>query len=180
MKRNTVDVRLHSRNTNIDERFRAVVEEKVSHAGRVFDHDTRVDVELSEQHNPRRAPERFRIELTSPVGGRFLRIASDAGTPEAALDDAVDRFTNQLRRMKERVIGDRRRGGPATTEPVEKETEEVVRTKQFIMKPMSVDEAGLQMDLLGHDFFFFHNATTDKHSVLYRRRDGRLGLIEPA
>jgi putative sigma-54 modulation protein len=57
---------------------------------------------------------------------------------------------------------------------------EIVRLKQFVMKPMTIDEAILQMELLGHDFFFFHHASTDKNSVLYRRHDGRLGLIEPA
>jgi putative sigma-54 modulation protein len=175
-----VDVRLHSRNTAIDDGLRQLIEDKVGHAGRVFDHDTRVDVEVTEEHNPRRSPERFRIELTSSVGGRFLRIASDAGTPEAALDDAVERFTRQLRRMKERAIDGRRKGGipPLEIEPAE--TEEVVRTKQFIMKPMNLEEATLQMELVGHDFFFFLNSATDKQSVLYRRRDGRLGLIEPA
>jgi putative sigma-54 modulation protein len=157
-----------------------MVEEKVAHAGRVFDHNTRVDVEVTEEHNPRRAPERFRIELTSSVGGRFLRIASDAATPEAALDDAVERFTRQLRRMKERVIDGRRKGTTIPDAPEVVESDEVVRTKQFIMKPMNVEEAALQMDLLEHEFFFFTNSSTDKHSVLYRRRDGRLGLIEPA
>lgn len=175
-----MEVRLHTRNADPGEAFRAMVEEKVAHAGRVFDHNTRVDVELSEEHNPRRAPERFRIELTSSVGGRFLRIASDAATAEAALDDAVDRFTRQLRRMKERVIEGRRRPQPLPGEIDEFESDEVVRTKQFIMKPMNIEEAALQMDLLGHQFFFFTNASTDKQSVLYRRRDGRLGLIEPA
>lgn len=157
-----------------------MIEDKVGHAGRVFDHDTRVDVEVSEERNPRRAPERFRIELTSSVGGRFLRIASDAATPEAALDDAVERFTRQLRRMKERTLDGRRRAGAPQVEVDRPETEEVVRTKQFIMKPMTLEEAVLQMDLVGHDFFFFLNSSTDKQSVLYRRRDGRLGLIEPA
>jgi putative sigma-54 modulation protein len=171
---------LHTRNTEIDDRFRSMVEEKVGHAGRVFDHDTRVDVEVSEEHNPRRAPERFRIELTSSIGGRFLRVASDAATPDAALDDAVERFTRQLRRMKERTIDGRRRTASADLGTDSADTEEIVRTKQFIMKPMSLDEATLQMELLGHGFFFFHNAATDKQSVLYRRRDGRLGLIEPA
>ncbi len=157
-----------------------MIEDKVGHAGRVFDHDTRVDVEVSEERNPRRAPERYRIELTSSVGGRFLRIASDAATPEAALDDAVERFTRQLRRMKERTIDGRRRTETPQAEVERPENEEVVRTKQFIMKPMTLDEAVLQMDLVGHDFFFFLNSATDKQSVLYRRRDSRLGLIEPA
>jgi putative sigma-54 modulation protein len=176
-----VDVRVHTRNTSIDDDFRTIVEDKVGRAGRVFDHDTQVDVEVSEQHNPRRAPERFRIELSSAVAGRFIRIASDAGTPEAALDDAVDRFTRQLRRMKERVIDSRRRPqSHADSDAGDDPDGDIVRTKQFVMKPMTVDEATLQMDLLGHEFFFFLNARTDKQSVLYRRRDGRLGLIEPA
>ena len=176
-----MDVRLHSRNTTIDDDFRAVVEDKVGHAGRVLDHDTMVDVELSEQHNPRRAPERFRIELSSSIAGRFVRIASDASSPEAALDDAVERFTRQLRRMKEKTIDSRRRSSPVPegNESMADEAD-VVRIKQFVMKPMTVDEASLQMDMVGHDFFFFLNAGTDKQSVLYRRRDGRLGLIEPA
>ncbi len=176
-----MDVRLHTRNTSVDDPFRSRVVEKVGHTGRIFDHATQVDVELSESHNPRRAAERFRIELTSLVGGRVLRIASDGPTAEDALDDAVDRFSRQLRRHKERVIDARRRPAPEPTPPRRtSDAGEVVRTKQFVMKPMSVDEAALQMDLLGHSFFVFHNASNDKQCVLYRRRDGRLGLIEPA
>jgi putative sigma-54 modulation protein len=65
--------------------------------------------------------------------------------------------------------------------PVAEEKEaEVVRIKQFVMKPMTIDEAALQMELLGHDFYFFLNGASARQSVLYRRRDGRLGLIEPA
>ncbi|MDH4118677.1 MAG: ribosome-associated translation inhibitor RaiA [Acidimicrobiia bacterium] len=174
-----MDVRLHTRNTTIDDRFRTVVEDKVGHAGRVFDHDTTVDVELTEERNPRR--ERFRIELSTSIAGRFLRVASDAPTPEAALDDAIDRFTRQLRRTKERTIDRGRRGAAShADDSVTSDEPEVVRTKQFVMKPMLIEEAALQMDMVGHDFFFFLNATTHKQSVLYRRRDGRLGLIEPA
>lgn len=177
-----MEVRLHARNATIDDQFRAAAVEKVSHAGRVFEHTAHVDVEVSEERNPRRSDDRFRIELTSAVNGRVLRIATAAGTPEAALDDAVDRFTHQLRRHKERLITSNRKAaqsGPGEVEPGWEEAE-IVRTKQFVMKPLSVQEAALQMDLLGHDFFFFLNSGSEKQSVLYRRRDGRLGLIEPA
>lgn len=151
-------------------------------AAKVFDHAGDVDVELTEEHNPRRTDDKFRLELTSSAGGRILRIEASAPTPDAALDDAVDRFTRTMRRHKERVIDSHRRrenevtvdGSGPGDEP------EIVRRKQFVMKPMSLDEAALQMDMLGHDFFFFHYAATDKNSVLYRRKDGRLGLIEPA
>jgi putative sigma-54 modulation protein len=178
-----VDVQLHARNLELDDRFRSLAVDKVGHAGRVFDHPSSVDVELSEEQNPRRSDDRFRIELTTSASGRIVRIVTAAATPEAALDDAVDRFTRQLRRLKERIIdGHRKPSAPPESSEISgsREEPEIVRTKQFVMKPMSIDEAALQMDLLGHDFFFFMNAATDKQSVLYRRRDGRLGLIEPA
>jgi putative sigma-54 modulation protein len=174
-----VEVHLHARNTSLDETFRALVTDKVNRAGRVFDHDTTVDVELTEIQNPRR--DRFHLELTSMVGGRTLRIVSDADTPEAALDDAADRFARQLRRTKEKVIGAHRKGVADRPDADTGENpDEVVRVKQFVMKPMTVEEAALQMESLGHGFFFFLNAGNDRQSVLYRRNDGRLGLIEPA
>lgn len=178
-----MDVRLHSRNTQLDERFRKMAEDKIGHASRFFESVDKVDVELSEEPNPRRTHERFRVELTSAVAGHVLRIETAADTAEAALDLSLDRFNNQLRRIKERLI-DRTRhktvDGLAPEPVMEVEDAEVVRVKQFVMKPMTVTEASLQMELLGHDFYFFLNQSTDRHSVLYRRRDGKLGLIEPA
>jgi putative sigma-54 modulation protein len=177
-----VDVQLTGRNTKLDDGFRELVNEKVSRAAKVFESVSSVDVELIEETNPRRSDDRFRLEVTSNVGGRIVRIETAASTPEAALDDAVDRFTRTVRRLKERIIATHRKASAQVTDRRRQEGEEaeVVRLKQFVMKPMSIHEATLQMELLGHEFFFFHNADSDKHSVLYRRRDGRLGLIEPA
>ena len=138
-------------------------------------------MELIEEHNPRRAGERFRLEVTAPAGTKVIRVNAAAATPEAALDTAVDRFGRQLQRHKERMIERSRHHSDQSSPPSSRESEpEVVRLKQFIMKPMSVEEAIMEMDVLGHDFYFFHNAATDLQSVLYRRRDGRLGMIEPA
>jgi putative sigma-54 modulation protein len=176
-----LDIRVHARGTDLDPTFKASVEEKLQKAAKIFDHGGDVDVELTEEHNPRRSDDRYRLELTSLTGGRILRIEAAAPTPDAALDDAVDRFTRTMRRHKERVIDShRKRGSMAPDEPAYTGEPDIVRLKQFVMKPMTVEEATLQMELLGHDFFFFHHAATDKNSVLYRRRDGRLGLIEPA
>ena len=179
-----MEIRLHARNTNVDPAFRAAVEDKLGHAARVFEAVRVLDVELTEETNPRLSDERYRLELTGSVNGQVVRIASASATPEAALDDAVERLGRRLRRLKERMIDTHRRAvvdheSLNRSIGVAEETD-VVRTKQFVMKPMSVQEAGLQMDLLGHDFFFFHNRATDKQSVLYRRDDGRFGLIEPA
>jgi putative sigma-54 modulation protein len=176
-----LDIRVHARGTDLDSSFRAQVEEKLQKAAKIFDHAGDVDVELTQEHNPRRSDDKFRLELTSLTGGRVLRIETAAPTPDAALDDAVDRFTKTLRRHKERVIDSHRKRDVPHPDDVPAEADsEIVRLKQFVMKPMTIDEAILQMELLGHDFFFFHHAATDKNSVLYRRHDGRLGLIEPA
>ncbi|MDH3306237.1 MAG: sigma 54 modulation/S30EA ribosomal C-terminal domain-containing protein, partial [Acidimicrobiia bacterium] len=96
---------------------------------------------------------------------------------------AVDRFEQQLRRLKERLVQRSRkpRVQPVSMVPTEEDGEpEIVRVKQFTMKPMNTEEAVLQLEMLGHDFFFFRNADNDLPSVLYRRRDGAYGLIEPA
>ncbi len=176
-----MEIRVHARGTDLDPGFRAAVEEKLQKAAKIFDHAGDVDVELTEEHNPRRSDDRYRLELTSLTGGRILRIEAAAPTPDAALDDAVDRFTRTMRRLKEKVIDKHRKREAGTTVAPPTDTDaEIVRLKQFVMKPMTIDEAILQMELLGHDFFFFHHAATDKNSVLYRRNDGRLGLIEPA
>lgn len=176
-----MEIRVHGRGTDLDPHFRTLVDEKLQKAAKIFDHAGDVDVELTEEKNPRRTEDKYRLELTSLTSGRMLRIETAAPTPEAALDDAVDRFSKTMRRHKERVIDSHRKREPQVfnEEPPTVE-QEIVRLKQFVMKPMTLDEAVLQMELLGHDFFFFHHSATDKNSVLYRRNDGRLGLIEPA
>jgi putative sigma-54 modulation protein len=177
-----MEVRVHARNTTLDEAFRSLVSEKLAHAARVFEHQVgEIDVEVTEEHNPRIAAERFRLELTTSAAGHVVRVVAAAGTPESAVDIAEDRFNQQLRRLKERLVGRGRRPQPKETEIEEQPdpSEEIVRIKQFVMKPMTVEEASLQMEMLGHDFYFFLNAANGRQCVLYRRRDGRLGLIEP-
>jgi len=180
-----VTVRVHGRNMQVPEKTRTVAEERVRHAGRIFDDGGSVDVEFTEKQNPRQADDRYRVEITSSAAGNIVRIEAEAAEPRAALDVAADRYERQLRRLKERLI-QRNRGGnkglnqPVETTDVEKDRDGViVRTKRFEMKPMTAEEAALQMEMLGHDFFFFLDGETDKHCVVYHRRDGHVGLIEP-
>lgn len=176
-----MEIIVHGRNIDLSGEDRLGVEERVTHAARVFEQALdRVDVEVFEEPNPRRGDERSRVELTASAAGRIVRIEAGAATLESALDDAVDRLTRQLRRLKERLIDRSRQPEPAPPLEEEVDPDEIVRVKQFVMKPMTIEEAILQMDMLGHSFFFFYNAGTDRQSVLYRRRDGRLGLIEPS
>jgi len=173
-----VEVRINSRNAEVSESFRQAVFAKINRATRVFSDLSAVDVEIIQESNPRLSAERFRIELTGQALGRIIRTEAAAPGPEMALDTAADRFTRRIRRLKEKVIGSHRQAGPPAPPPSPDPPDEIVRVKRFIIKPMSITEAQLQMEMLGHDFFFFLDAARNRHSVLYRRRDGRLGLIE--
>ena len=181
-----MEVRVRGRNTIVDERLREMAESKVAHAGRFFEGLLGADVEFTEAQNRRVTEGRFKVEVTSRAAGQMMRVESSAESAEAALDLAIDKMEKRLRRLKERLVQRSRKGrkeedfGFAAIPDDDEEGQEIVRTKQFVMKPMTPEEAALQMDLLGHNFFFFQNAESDMPSVLYRRRDGALGLIEPA
>ncbi|HEY7149737.1 MAG TPA: HPF/RaiA family ribosome-associated protein, partial [Gaiellaceae bacterium] len=105
---------------------------------------------------------------------------------KASIDQLVDKLERQVKRYREkRRVAPRRHakdGMPADAAPVELEEGEtsIVKTKQFSVTPMSAEEAVLQLELVGHDFFVFRNAETEIINVVYRRRDGDYGLIEPS
>lgn len=194
-----MDVRVHARKGNLEDEIRDLATTKVLHAARILDDDgSFADVEFTERTNPRLSDGRFRVEITTVVKGHTVRVEADAPDDRAALDIAVDKFERQLRRLKERLV-QRYRGRPGvpgngaaaevplipTSEVADDEAETdvapvVVRTKRFELRPMSVEEASLQMEMLGHDFFFFLDAETGNHCVIYHRKDGALGLIESA
>ncbi len=181
-----MDVRVHGKNMQVDDATRRLADEKVRHAGRILDGGGTADVEFVERTNPRRSDGRFSVEITTHTKGQTVRVEAAAADDRAALDIAVDKFERQLRRLKERLIqrsrslAARDAGLAAPPESAEEHSSEIVRTKRFEMRPMSVEEAVLQMDMIGHDFFFFLDADSGKHCVLYYRKDGALGLIEPA
>jgi len=182
-----VDVRVHGKNMRVGDDVSSVVTSKIEHAGRIFDDGSVADVEFSELRNPRSSGERIKVEITSHTAGHTVRVESTAPDAVAAFDIAADKFERQLRRLKERLIQRSRKrenkilnGAPAESEEeVEDGPLPIVRTKRFAMRPMTPEEAGLQMEMLGHDFFFFLDAESGKHCVLYHRDDGDLGLIEP-
>lgn len=182
-----VDVRVHGKNMRVEDKVMNLAMEKIEHAGRIFDDGASADVEVSELRNPRSAGERFKVEITTHTAGNTVRVQSMAPDALAAVDLASAKFERQLRRLKERLIQrSRKRDNKILNEvpPTSDEDEEhgplpIVRTKRFAMRPMTTEEAGLQMEMLGHDFFFFLDAESGKYCVLYHRNDGDLGLIEP-
>jgi putative sigma-54 modulation protein len=181
-----VDVRVHGKNFQISTDLKSLADEKIGRAGRIFDDGGTADVEFEERTNPRISNGRYRVEITSRAAGHTVRVEATGHDDRAALDIAVDKFERQLRRLKERLVQRSRKASNKHLNdavPVSDDTEEegprIVRTKRFAMRPMLPEEAALQMEMLEHDFFFFLNAETGVHCVLYHRRDGELGLIEP-
>jgi len=123
-----------------------------------------------------------RIEVTIPINGMILRGEESTGDMYASIDLVVEKLEKQIEKYKgklqkrgARYVNDQRK----TAAVPEDEEPRLVRTKRFAIKPMPVEEAVLQMNLLGHNFFVFSNADTEQVNVVYKRKDGNYGLIEP-
>ncbi len=133
------------------------------------------------------AKENHIVEVTISIGGLLLRGEEATQDMYASIDLVVDKIERQIHKYKTRINRKlRQKGFKELNEQFSsrrREEEEIepriVRTKRFTMKPMPEEEAILQMNLLGHDFFVFTNADTEEINVLYKRRDGNYGLIEP-
>lgn len=131
--------------------------------------------------------DRHIVEVTLPVAGYMIRAEEVEQDMYAAADLVIDKLERQIRKYKTR-IAQRRRNGKAAARPnaaaavgepaADDDTEQVVKVKRFRFKPETVDEALLQMNLLGHQFYVFTDADTEQVSVLYRRHDGNYGLIQ--
>ncbi len=180
-----MDIRVHGKNTQVSQAMRELAAEKVAHAVRILDGGVAADVELSENQNPRVA-ERFRVEITSRTRGHTVRVEAHAGDERTAIDRAASKFERQLRKLKERLVQRSRKpvdkglNTPVMeSDEVEDQSRRIVRTKRFAMRPMTPEEAALEMEMLGHNFFFYLDAESGTHCVLYHRKDGSLGLIEP-
>lgn len=124
-----------------------------------------------------------RIEVTIPLNGMYLRGEEGTGDMYSSIDLVVEKLEKQINKYKGKLSrrGVRFAGEPRyvpSTPVQEDDTPRLVRTKRFAIKPMPVEEAVLQMNLLGHSFFVFSNAETEQVNVVYKRKDGNYGLIE--
>ena len=182
-----MEVLVRGKRMNVGDDLRRVAEEKVARSARVFEDVGAVDVEFTDEANPRQADERCRVEITTKAAGHLVRVEAAAFDHRSALDLAVDKLERQLSRLKERLVERHHRGGDKQLNSASDGVEEpsgtadlrIERVKRFAVKPMTPQEAALQMELLGHSFYLFLNAESGRYSVLYRRRGGSLGLIEP-
>jgi putative sigma-54 modulation protein len=178
-------LQVKGRNLEISEQIREYAEEKMSKLDRIVSDPTRVELELAIEKNPSISDNHV-AEATVWTKGPVLRAREASGDMKASIDQLVNKLERQVKRYREkRRVAPRRHARdaiPADAAPIELEEVEtsIVKTKQFPVTPMSAEEAVLQLELVGHDFFVFRNAETDVVNVVYRRRDGDYGLIEPS
>jgi ribosomal subunit interface protein len=192
-----VDIVVRGRQLDISQRFREHVGEKLARVDKFGVALSRIDVEVSKEANPRQADRAFEVELTCVGRGPVIRAEATAADKYAALDLAYGRLEERLRRAADRRHARYRKGGlPEPMEmdeivaaEVEVESDDteadvvyedgpiVVRDKTHETTPMTVGEALHALELVGHDFFLFHDVETDLPTVVYKRRGYDYGLL---
>jgi putative sigma-54 modulation protein len=196
----TMELQIRSNGTKITDGMREFIDRRMAKLDRLAEHVTEANLELRTEET-RTGQEITTAQLTLHTGRHVLRAEERDAEPAKAVDAAIDKLIRQVRKFNDKKVSRRKRGAQAApllvddmlppdfpaSEPAgslfDGEDDEdgpvLVRTKRFPMKPMDVDEAIDQMELVGHDFFLFHNVDGDQLNVLYRRRDGSFGLLAP-
>ncbi len=177
-----MDIKVSGRHTEISDALRETVVEKIGRLSRYVDGMDRAEVHFFEQHNPR-IQDKTVCEVTLEGHGHHVRCKVAAPDGFIAVDRAVEKLEHQLHKLKTKL--NRRAGGPDHDQIVTSLPEDaaasaprIVKSKQFAISAMDAEEASLQMDLLGHDFYVFTNDRTGRAAVVYRREDGDVGLID--
>ena len=171
-------ITITGRNIELTEGLKAAVEEKLSKLEKFFAPDTNVFVTLSVEK------ERQKIEVTIPIKGHVIRSEQSSNDMYVSIDMAVYLLERMIRKYKTKISkygkGEVKFNDEFMEEDVDNhETVTVTKSKRFAIKPMDVEEACVQMELLGHSFFVFRNAETFEVNVVYKRKDKTYGLIEP-
>lgn len=164
------------RNIDITEGLKSAVEEKLGKLDRFFAPETEVNVTLSVEK------ERQKIEVTIPVKGNIIRSEQVSSDMYVSIDLVEEVIERQLKKYKNKIV-DKQQNAAFAQEFVEKDYDDdevkIIRTKRFGIKPMDPEEACVQMELLGHNFYVFFNSETEEVNVVYKRKGNTYGLIEP-
>ncbi|MBE5963456.1 MAG: ribosome-associated translation inhibitor RaiA [Lachnospiraceae bacterium] len=166
------------RNIDITEGLKAAVQDKLGKLEKFFNEDTEVHVTLSVEK------ERQKIEVTIPVKGNIIRAEEVSSDMYVSIDLVEEIIERQLKKYKNKIVDSKHNAGAFTPEYAEADIDDdteikIIRTKKFGIKPMDPEEACIQMELLGHNFYVFFNSETDQVNVVYKRKGNTYGLIEP-
>ena len=171
-----------AKNIELTPSLKEMVERKISKLEKYFGPDVEARATLSVQKN------RQRIEVTIPFNGVILRGEEVTDDMYKSIDLVEEKLVRQIRKQRTKLSRKNNSGSlrypefnslEFKKEDADEDTSRIVKTKSFNVKPMSADEAVLQMELLGHSFFVYQDADTNNVSVVYKRKDGNYGLIEP-
>lgn len=171
-------ITVSGKNIEVTSALKSIVESKLSKLDKYFNPDVEAQATLSVQKN------RQIIEVTIPFGGVILRGEEENDDMYASIDSVVGKLEGQIRKQKTKLQKKKHLESlrfqfiPDVVDE-DKEEHKIVKTKRFAIKPMSAEEAVLQMELLGHSFFVYQDADNSEVNVVYKRRDGNYGLIEP-
>ena len=166
------------RNIDVTEGLKSAVQEKLGKLERYFTPETEIHVTLSVEKD------RQKIEVTIPVKGNIIRSEQVSSDMYVSIDLVEEVIERQLRKYKTKIVNQQQAGGNFQKEFVEDEFLEdeevkIIRTKKFGIKPMYPEDACVQMELLGHNFYVLRNAETDEVNGVYKRKGNTYGLIEP-
>ncbi|WP_448863003.1 ribosome hibernation-promoting factor, HPF/YfiA family [Dorea sp.] len=168
------------KNIDVTPGLKEAVESKLGKLERYFTPNTEIHVTLSVQKGHQK------IEVTIPVKGGMIRSEQESSDMYVSIDLVEEVIERQLRKYKNKLVAREQDGGNFKQEFFESEDNieddgeiKIVRTKKFGFKPMYPEDACVQMELLGHDFYVFCNAESDEVNVVYKRKNGTFGLIEP-
>lgn len=170
---------ISGKNIDVTPGLKQTIEKKLGKLERYFTPETDIVVTLSVEK------ERQKIEVTIPVKGTIIRSEQESNDMYVSIDLVEEVIERQLRKYKTKLIAKHQEDVPFSTGFFEEEDDtpeeevKIIRTKRFGIKPMYPEDACIQMELLGHNFFVFCNAETDEVNVVYRRKNGSFGLIEP-
>ena len=169
---------ISGKNLDITEGLRSAIEEKIGKLERYFTDTTEVHVTLSTEKN------RQKIEITIPMKGSIIRAEEVSSDMYVSIDLVEEVIERQLRKYKNKLIDKEQNAAHLSqsfieADDFEDEDIQIIRSKKFAMKPMDPEEACVQMELIGHNFFVFRNSGTDEVNVVYKRKGNTYGLIEP-
>lgn len=169
---------ISGKNIAVTEGLKTAVEDKLGKLERYFTPETEISVTLSVEKD------RQKIEVTIPVKGNIIRSEQVSNDMYVSIDLVEEVIERQLRKYKNKIVDKQQESTNFQKAYLDKDYEEdeevkIIRTKKFGIKPMYPEDACVQMELLGHDFYVFCNAESDEVNVVYRRKNGTFGLIEP-
>ena len=169
---------ISGKNIEVTDGLKTAIQDKLGKLERYFTPDTEVHVTLSVEK------ERQKIEVTIPVKGNIIRSEQVSSDMYVSIDLVEEVIERQLRKYKTKIINKQQEAGNfqktfIEDDFMEDEEVKIIRTKRFGIKPMYPEDACVQMELLGHNFFVFRNAETDEVNVVYKRKGNTYGLIEP-